>query len=139
MMRFLNICVIVALVLAAADVYNIKFESTRQAQRVAKLRQDIRREHDVIAALRAEWAKLDSPARIQDLARRHLALQPIDARQFDHFDHLPARPPELVPLNEPDPIGAVIANPDLIDRMPTASLPPAKGSHVNANPPVARR
>ena len=26
MMRFLNICVIAALVLAAADVYNIKFE-----------------------------------------------------------------------------------------------------------------
>ena len=76
MMRFLNICVIAALVLAAADVYNIKFESTRQAQRVAKLRLEIRREHDVIAALRAEWAKLDSPARIQALARRHLALQP---------------------------------------------------------------
>jgi cell division protein FtsL len=141
MMRFLNICVIAALVLAAADVYNIKFESTRQAQRVAKLRLEIRREHDVIAALRAEWAKLDSPARIQQLARRHLALKPVDARQFDRFDNLPRRPPELVPVGEPDPIGAVIANPDLIDRMPTASLPPVLGRspQVNANPPVARR
>jgi cell division protein FtsL len=140
MMRFLNICVIAALVLAAADVYNIKFESTRQAQRVAKLRLEIRREHDMIAALRAEWAKLDSPARIQALARRHLALQPVDVRQFDRFDHLPERPPELVPLDEPDPIGAVIANPDLIDRTPTASLPPTKGgAQVNANPPVSRR
>ncbi len=37
-MRLLNICVIVALVLAAVDVYTIKFESTRQAQRLAKLR-----------------------------------------------------------------------------------------------------
>ena len=66
MMRLLNICVIVALVLAAADVYKIKFESTRQAQRVAKLRMEIRREHDAIAALRAEWAKLDNPGRIQE-------------------------------------------------------------------------
>jgi 16S rRNA (cytosine1402-N4)-methyltransferase len=41
MMRLLNICVIAALVLAAADVYKIKFESTRQAQRVAKLRMEI--------------------------------------------------------------------------------------------------
>ena len=72
MMRLLNICVIVALVLAAADVYKIKFESTRQAQRVAKLRMEIRREHDAIATLRAEWAKLDNPARIQSLTRRHL-------------------------------------------------------------------
>ena len=38
MMRLLNICVIAALVLAAAYVYKIKFESTRQAERVAKLR-----------------------------------------------------------------------------------------------------
>ena len=32
MMRVLNICLIGALVLAAADVYTIKFESARQAQ-----------------------------------------------------------------------------------------------------------
>ena len=51
-MRLLNICVIVALVLAAADVYKIKFESTAQAERLAKLRQEIRREHDAIADLR---------------------------------------------------------------------------------------
>jgi len=70
MMRLLNICVIAALVLAASDVYKIKFESTRQSQRLAKLRTEIRREHDAIALLRAEWAKLDTPARIQDLARR---------------------------------------------------------------------
>jgi hypothetical protein len=32
-LRILNLCVIVALVLAAVDVYTIKFEATRQAQR----------------------------------------------------------------------------------------------------------
>ena len=103
MMRLLNICVIAALVLAASDVYKIKFESTRQAQRVAKLRTEIRREHDAIAALRAEWAKLDSPARIQDLARRHLPLKPAEPRQSDRLDNLPERPPDLVPVEEPDP------------------------------------
>jgi cell division protein FtsL len=126
MMRLLNICIIVALVLAAADVYKIKFESTRQAQRVAKLRMEIRREHDAIAALRAEWAKLDNPARIQLLARRHLPLKPVDARQFDRLDNLPERPPTRMLVDEPDPIGAVIANPDLLDRSATGSLPPAR-------------
>jgi len=123
MMRLLNIMVIAALVLAAADVYKIKFESTRQAQRVAKLRMEIRREHDAIAALRAEWSKLDNPARIQDLARRHLALKPVEGRQFDRLDQLPERPPELVPVDDPDPIGTVIANPGLVDRTATGSLP----------------
>ena len=126
MMRLLNICVIAALVLAAADVYKIKFESTRQAQRVAKLRTEIRREHDAIAALRAEWAKLDSPARIQDLARRHLQLKPCGTAAIDRLDNLPERPPDLVPVEEPDPIGTMIANPALIDRSATGSLPPAK-------------
>ena len=93
MMRLLNICVIVALVLAAADVYKIKFESTRQAQRVAKLRMEIRREHDAIAALRAEWAKLDGPGRIQELTQRHLPLRPLEGRQIDRLDNLPERPP----------------------------------------------
>ena len=96
MMRLLNICVIVALVLAAADVYKIKFESTRQAQRVAKLRMEIRREHDAIATLRAEWAKLDNPARIQNLTRRHLPLKSVEGRQIDRLDNLPERPADLV-------------------------------------------
>jgi len=126
MMRLINLCVIAVLVFAAADVYKIKFESTRQAQRVAKLRAEIRREHDLIAALRAEWAKLDSPARIQDLARRHLALKPMDARQYDRLENLPERMPSLRPGAEPDPIGTVIANPDIVDRSATGSLPPDK-------------
>ena len=121
MMRLLNICVIAALVAAAAYVYKIKFESTRQAERVAKLRMEIRREHDAIATLRAEWSKLDNPARIQDLAKRHLALRPIDLRQFDRFDRLPARPPDLVPPDASDPIGLLIEMPELAD-IPTGTV-----------------
>jgi cell division protein FtsL len=126
MMRLINICVIAALVLAAADVYKIKFESTRQAQRLVRLRTEIRREHDAIATLRAEWAKLDTPARIQELARRHLPLKPTEVQQFDRLDNLPERTPDLVPMGLPDPIGTVIASPEAPDRSATGSLPPAK-------------
>ena len=121
MIRLLNICVIAALVLAAAHVYKIKFESTRQAERVAKLRMEIRREHDAIAMLRAEWSKLDTPARIQDLAKRHLSLQLVDGKQFDRLDRLPERPPPLVPPDADDPIGVLLENPDIAE-MPTASV-----------------
>jgi cell division protein FtsL len=91
-MRYLNLFVIAALVIAAAYVYEIKFETTLQAERLAKLRSEIRRERDAIAVLRAEWAKVDSPARIQSLARRHLALQPIVPTQIDNLDQIPERP-----------------------------------------------
>jgi cell division protein FtsL len=122
MIRLLNICVIVALVAAAAYVYRIKFESTRKAEEVARLRLEIRRQHDAIADLRAQWAKLDNPIRIQELARRHLALRATDSHQFDQLDHLPERPPDLVPPDSPDPIGNLL---DLGDA-PTASIPSAR-------------
>jgi len=92
-MRWLHLIVVATLVTAAVDVYKIKFESTVQAERVAKLRAEISRERDTIAALRAQWAKLDNPARIQVLAQRHLPLKPIDPAQIDTLDHLPERPP----------------------------------------------
>ena len=120
MMRLLNIGVIVALVVAAAHVYRIKFESAHKVEQVAKLRLDIRREHDTIAALRAEWSKLDNPLRIQGLAQRHLALRPIDARQFDRLDGLPERPPDLGP-DSADPIGGLLEEPDL----PRSPIAPA--------------
>ena len=66
----------------------------------------MRREHDTIAALRAEWTQLDNPARIQGLAQRHLQLRPIEATQFDSLDRLPERPLQLVQPPPADPIGA---------------------------------
>ena len=116
--RILHFFVIVALILAAAYVYDIKFESTLQAERVAKLRGEIRRERDAIAALRAEWARLDSPARIQELAQRHLKLQTLDARQVDNLASLPERPKPPLMADEADPIGALITLPD---EVPTGS------------------
>jgi cell division protein FtsL len=125
--RLLHIVVLVALVLAAADVYKIKYESTLQAEKVAKLRGELRREQDAIAALRAEWSKLDRPDRLQELAQRHLTLRPLETRQFDTLDKLPARPVDLVPPGTADPIGAVIetfADPEAL----TGSVPDAAGA-----------
>ena len=121
-MRLLNILVIGALIFAASFVYKIKFDSTLQAERVAKLRGELRRERNAIAILRAEWAKLDTPARIRGLADRHLALQPAKATQFDGLDRLPERPPSVVPAPNSDSIGAM-ADPVVPDT--TGSVPPA--------------
>ena len=121
-MRLLNILVIGALIFAASFVYKIKFDSTLQAERVAKLRGELRRERNAIAILRAEWAKLDTPARIRGLADRHLALQPAKATQFDGLDRLPDRPPAVTPVPSSDLIGAMAA-PVVPDT--TGSIPPA--------------
>ena len=108
-MRILHLLVIGALVFAAAYVYRIKMESTARTERVLKLHAEIREQRDAIAVLRSEWAKLDSPLRLQGLAERHLALKPINARQYDDLKNLPERPPSLVKPGDPDPIGSMIS------------------------------
>src|ERR1700748_3233457 len=108
-MRLIHLLVIGALVFAAAYVYRIKMESTERTERVLRLRGEIRGERDAIAVLRAEWAKLDSPLRLQGLSERHLPLKPLNANQYDSLKNLPDRPPRLVKPGDPDPIGSTLA------------------------------
>lgn len=107
-MRLLNFCVLILLVAAAAYVYEIKFESTLRAERVAKMRGDVQREREAIAALRAEWTALENPARIQGLARRHLHLRPAEATQYDALDRLPERTPSIVQPPQSNAIAQMI-------------------------------
>jgi hypothetical protein len=112
-MRWLHLIVVAILVVAAIDVYKIKFESTVQEERLAKLRAEIGREHDTIAALRAKWAQLANPTRIQALAQRHLPLRPVDPSQIDSLDHVPERPAP--------PADDTVASGGGTDELPTGS------------------
>jgi hypothetical protein len=129
-LRILNLLVIAALILAAAYVYRIKFDSTVQAERLAKIRSQVRHERDTIAALRAQWSELDNPARIEALAKRFLPLKPIAPTQFDKLDNLPDRAPDPVTPDGKDPIRAMIENADEPQAV-TGSIPPA----APASPP----
>ena len=101
--RFFHLAVIAALIAAAVAVYEVKYQSTYDVQRVAKLRAEIRAEQESIAALQAQWNRLTAPARIQDLAARHLGMKPLSVPQFGEFASLPERLPSLG-----DPIGDII-------------------------------
>jgi len=106
--RLIHLLVIGALVFAAAYVYRIKMESTARTERVLRLQAEIREQRDAIAVLRAEWAKLDAPLRLQGLAERHLPLKALIATQYDALKNLPERPPSFAKPGDADPIGAMI-------------------------------
>ena len=118
-MRILHLLVIGVLVFAAAYVYRIKMASTVRTEHVLQLHADIRAQRDAIAALRAQWTKLDAPLRLQGLAERHLPLKPVNATQYDSLKNLPERPPNF--NRNPDPIGAMIQTIDTVAA--TGSLP----------------
>jgi hypothetical protein len=128
-LRILNLIVVGVLILATAYVYRIKFDSTVQAERLAKIRGEVRRERDAIAGLRAKWGELDNPARIEALAKRFLPLKPIESTQYSLLDQLPERPSELVPPGSQDPIGAFLEDSD--------ASPAATGSVAGAAKPPA--
>jgi len=136
-LRVLNLMVIGALILAAAYVYRIKYDSTVQAERLAKIRSEVRRERDTIAALRAEWGELESPSRIEALAKRYLHLKPVAPTQFDKLNALPERPPQLVKPDSADPIGDVIENLEEPQPAVTGSIRPPASTPSVAQQPVS--
>jgi hypothetical protein len=136
-LRLLNFVVIGALIFAAAYLYRIKFDSTVQAERLAKIRGEVRRERDAIASLRATWGELENPARIEALAKRHLPLKSIAPTQFDQLNQLPERPPQIVRPDSADPIGDVIENLEEPVPMTGSIWPPttaAPAAHDTAAP-----
>jgi hypothetical protein len=128
-LRLLNFLVIGILVLAAAYVYRIKFDATVQAERLAKLRAEVRAERDKVAALRAEWEKLDNPARIEILAKRFLPLRSIAPTQFDSLDRLPERTAQDSTAHA-DPIGGMIENFEQLNKIDTTGTLPCDRSRT---------
>jgi hypothetical protein len=122
--RLIHLTVVAALIVAAAYVYKIKFESTVQAAEVTRLATAIKRERDATAALKAEWVHLDNPARIQGLVERHLSLRILDPAQLDRLDRLPERP--VPPGAQTDAIAAMIdaLEAEQPDGAPPPSSPP---------------
>lgn len=82
MLRFLTIVAIAAFVGSAAYAYSIKYQTILRAEQITKLKHEVKAERDAIAVLRAEWAFLTRPERIQELADKHLDLQQLQVSQL---------------------------------------------------------
>lgn len=81
-MRIFNLILVGSVVALAFVIYEQKYESEALVVRVAELKQSIRSERDAVAVLRAEWSHLNRPKRIERLARKHLGLAPLKAKQL---------------------------------------------------------
>lgn len=91
MIRLLNVLAVFALIGSAIYAYSIKYETIFHAERIVKLKHQIKAEQDQIATLRAEWSHLTRPERVQALADKFLTLQPLSLRQIVSADALPRR------------------------------------------------
>jgi cell division protein FtsL len=95
MVRILNILAITALMGSAIYAYTIKYETIFHAETIVKLQHEMKVEQDQIGTLRAEWAHLTRPERIQALADKFLDLQPVALNQIVQAEALPGKAPRV--------------------------------------------
>lgn len=124
-LRLINLLAIACLIGAAAYVYDIKYDTTRRAQKVAHLRIEVRHEREQIAVLRARWARSENPIRMEQLTDRFLHLEPVKPHQFGMISTIPDRPPQPDEETE-DLIGAFL---EKAGDVPTGSI----GGHAAAS------
>lgn len=89
-LRITTLISMVCMAIAAFGLYLVKY-SVQDVQRdVAVLEHDLEKERESLHLLNAEWAYLNRPDRLRDLAEKHLALEPLDSRQIQDVGVLPA-------------------------------------------------
>ncbi|MFM9890779.1 MAG: hypothetical protein ACKVOE_09120 [Rickettsiales bacterium] len=75
---------------AAIGLYLVKYNAQCMQREVAALKHDLANEKESLHLLNAEWAYLNRPERLQELAEKHLELVPLDSRQIGEVTALPA-------------------------------------------------
>lgn len=125
LLRYLNVLAVVALVGSAVYAYSIKYETILFSEQIVKVQHSIEREQDRIAMLRAEWAYITRPERLQMLTEKHLDMQQLANNQIIlSASELPDQPPKV------DTIGRKLESLGLAEPTNTPHDAKAAGSAV---------
>ncbi|WP_370678013.1 hypothetical protein [Pleomorphomonas sp. PLEO] len=95
MTRYINALLVFLMVLSAAAVYDMKYEAEIAAENINKKQAEIVQAREDISLLKAEWALLTRPARMNDLLARHqdiLNLTPMSSNHIGTLADIPAKP-----------------------------------------------
>jgi cell division protein FtsL len=74
------------------SLFHVKYKVQTLEDDLNRLNAEITKEQEQLHVLRAEWAYLNQPARLQELSARHLTLEPLDAGQIGLIEDIPFRP-----------------------------------------------
>lgn len=95
-------------------MFQVKYQVVQLEDELARLNRLIGADREQIRVLDAEWSFLNQPARLAELARRHLVLSPISPAQISRLDQLPWRSPT-------PPAAVASAAPPSASSQPTAA------------------
>jgi cell division protein FtsL len=95
MWRLLHAAAIAALIGSAGYVYGVKYRTIYASEQLVKARHLIAKEKDAINLLRAEYAHLARPDRLQALADSKLSMQALALSQIATVGDLPEAQPKV--------------------------------------------
>ena len=120
MVRWFNLAIVGLVIATATWTYQVKHDAEAKLDEIRALNRQIALERETIELLKADWAHLSHPSRLQALVERYqeeLGLQVTSSNQIIDADELPD-----VPIFVPgDPLGDIIAG-ELKDEMTTGSI-----------------
>lgn len=115
--RVVHLCAISSIVGSAIYAYTIKYETIWHGEQLAKIGHEITRERDEVSALKAEWARLARPERIQALSSQMLDLSALSLDQIGRLSDIPDRATQF------DTLGRKLEMLGLVDATETPSAP----------------
>jgi cell division protein FtsL len=115
MWRLLHVFAIGALLGSAGYVYEVKYRSVFAREQLVEVRRDIDKEQEQIALLKAEYASLTRPDRLEGLADKQLGMESLQLNEIAKIDDLPFAGPKV------DAIGRKLETLDMIGQSTTPS------------------
>ncbi|WP_203073811.1 cell division protein FtsL [Falsiroseomonas ponticola] len=86
---------------AGAWLYQVKHHVATYDRELREIRRQTEQTRDRISILRAEWALLNEPDRLRQVATRHLPLEPMQPTQFARLAEMERRLPQAVAFAGP--------------------------------------
>jgi cell division protein FtsL len=95
MLRLMHALAIAALIGSAVYVYGVKYRTIYASEQLVKAKHLVNKEKDAINLLRAQYARLSRPDRLQALADTKLGLQALTLSQIANVVDLPEALPKV--------------------------------------------
>ena len=109
-------------VLAGTALFHTSEEVQKAREETAQLEGKIAEEKESLRVLKAEWAYLNQPDRLEKLAAEHLDLVPTKGRQLARLDAIPERAQTDNPLTRDNPVPGQTTGP--VQKLITGYAPP---------------
>ncbi len=100
MRRLTGILGLTVAAVAALFLFALKQDVRQMEDELRAAHRDILNQQEAIQVFETEWSYLNQPARIADLAKRHLGLEPISAARIVRLDDLPLRAASIKPASK---------------------------------------